>query len=83
MNWQRIKKLILANFDIATLKTLYPLVEISHRANDRNYMATVHQFNKSHRFIAVKGNPSEVLALCQYKLKDDVSVLLYQVRIIN
>ncbi|MEM7761773.1 MAG: HAD-IC family P-type ATPase, partial [Cyanobacteria bacterium P01_A01_bin.40] len=68
-----------ADFDIATLRTLYPLVEINHRANDRNYMATVHQFNTSHRFVAVKGNPSEVLALCQYKLKDDLSVLLTEI----
>jgi Ca2+-transporting ATPase len=61
-----------AELDIATLKTIYPLVEINHRANDRNYMATVHQFNKCHKLIAIKGNPSEVLALCQYKLKDDL-----------
>jgi len=61
-----------AGLDIATLRTLYPLVEINHRANDRNYMATVHQFNKSHKLIAVKGNPGEVLSLCQHKLQDDL-----------
>jgi P-type Ca2+ transporter type 2C len=68
-----------ADLDIATLKTLYPLVEINHRADGQNYMATVHQFNKSPKLIAVKGNPSEVLSLCQYKLQDDLSVPLTEI----
>lgn len=68
-----------ADLDIATLKTLYPLVEINHRADGQNYMATVHQFNKSHKLIAVKGNPSEVLALCQYKLQEDLPVPLAKI----
>jgi P-type Ca2+ transporter type 2C len=68
-----------ADLDIATLKTLYPLVEINHRADGQNYMATVHKFNKSHKLIAVKGNPLEVLSLCQYKLQDDLSVPLAEI----
>ncbi|MEL7418197.1 MAG: cation-transporting P-type ATPase [Cyanobacteria bacterium J06555_3] len=68
-----------AGLDITTLRTLYPLVEINHRANDRNYMATVHRFNKSHKFIAVKGNPTELLALCQYKLQNDLPVLIDEI----
>jgi Ca2+-transporting ATPase len=68
-----------ADLDVATLKTLYPLVEIKHRADGQNYMATVHQFNKSHKLVAVKGNPSEVLSLCQYKLQDDLSVPLAKI----
>ena len=68
-----------ADLDLATLKTLYPLVEIKHRADGQNYMATVHQFNKSHKLVAVKGNPSEVLSLCQYKLQDDLAVPLAEI----
>ncbi len=67
-----------ADLDIATIKTLYPLQEINHRADGQNYMATVHQFDRFQKFIAVKGNPSEVLALCQYKLIDDRAVSLSQ-----
>ncbi|MEN9520402.1 MAG: hypothetical protein RLZZ381_2990, partial [Cyanobacteriota bacterium] len=68
-----------ADLDLATLKTLYPLVEITHRGDGQNYMATVHQFNKSHKLIAVKGNPTEVLALCQYKLQDDLLIPLAEI----
>ena len=68
-----------AELYIAPLKTLYPLVEINHRANDRNYMATIHQFNESHKLVAVKGNPAEVLALCQYKLQNDLPVPLEEI----
>lgn len=60
-----------AGLDIATIRTLYPLQEINHRADGQNYMATVHQFDHSQKFIALKGNPSEVLTLCQYKLIKD------------
>lgn len=62
--------------DLVTLRTLYPLVEIKHRADSQNYMATVHQFNKSHKLIAVKGNPLEVLALCQHKIIDEQAVAI-------
>ncbi len=60
-----------AGLDISTVSALYPLLEINHRADGQNYMATVHQFDHSQKFIAVKGNPSEVLALCSYKLIDN------------
>ena len=56
-----------ANLDIPTLHTLYPLLETYHRANERNYMATVHQLDGTRRLIAVKGSPLEVLELCKYK----------------
>ena len=65
-----------ANLDILTLHTLYPLVETYHRANDRNYMATVHQLNGTRKLIAVKGSPLEVLELCQYQQLNGQSILL-------
>ncbi len=67
---------IAAGLDIATVQTLYPLLEINHRADDQNYMATVHQFDQSQKLIAVKGNPSEVLQLCRYQLQDNHLVTL-------
>ena len=68
-----------AGLDIATIKSLYPLLETTHRADGQNYMATVHQFNQAHKLIAVKGNPLEVLALCQYKLNNQQPVPLNKV----
>ena len=58
---------IAADLDIPTLLTLYPLIETYHRANKRNYMATVHQLDGTRRLIAVKGSPLEVLELCRYQ----------------
>ena len=64
-----------AGLDIPTLLTLYPLVETYHRANERNYMATVHQLEGERKLIAVKGSPLEVQELCKYKL-DGQPILL-------
>ncbi len=60
---------IAAKVDIATLPTQFPRLEISNRADGQNYMATVHKLNESQNLIAVKGNPLEVLALCNYQIK--------------
>ena len=62
--------------DIATIRTLYPLLEINHRADGQNYMTTVHQLDQSQKLIAVKGNPSEVLQLCGYQFQDNHPVTL-------
>ena len=68
-----------AGLDTATIQSLYPLLEINHRADGQNYMATVHQFDQSRQLIAVKGNPSEVLALSQHKLIDHQPVQLNKI----
>ncbi len=65
-----------AELDLAALQTQYPLTEINHRADGQNYMATVHQFGRWQKLIAVKGNPSEVLTLCAYRLKNGQPVTL-------
>ncbi|MGF1539680.1 MAG: cation-translocating P-type ATPase, partial [Pleurocapsa sp.] len=67
---------IAANLEPTVLQSLYPLLEINHRANERNYMVTVHRVNESQKLIAVKGNPSEVLALCNYRLHNGQPVVL-------
>ena len=61
---------ISAELDLKALQTQYPLREINHRADGQNYMATVHQHHDLPKLIAVKGNPSEVLTLCRYRLKN-------------
>ncbi|MEF3168766.1 MAG: cation-transporting P-type ATPase [Deltaproteobacteria bacterium] len=51
--------------DIHRLKTNTPRVKILHRAEQRNFMVTVHRLPSGRHFVAVKGSPSEVLALCR------------------
>ena len=67
---------IAAGLDVPTLLTLYPLVETYHRANQRNYMTTVHQLDGTRNLIAVKGSPIEVLELCRYKQLNGRSSLI-------
>lgn len=64
------------NLDIPTLLTLYPSLETYHRANERNYMATVHQLDGTRRLIAVKGSSLEVLELCKYRQLNGQPILL-------
>lgn len=54
-----------AGEDIHSLREHRPAVKVDYRAEDRPYMVTVHTLEDGQFFTAVKGSPSEVLALCQ------------------
>lgn len=62
---------IAAGIDIAQLRQTYPRLQIQHRADDRNLMITVHQSHSTTYLFAVKGNPVEVLALCDRYLDQE------------
>ena len=55
--------------DVLKLQRQYPRIAINHRSQERNFMRTVHFGDESQKLIAVKGNPTEVLELCVWKLK--------------
>ena len=59
-----------AGIDVRSLRERHPLLRISHRSENRNYMATVHEVFGGTRFNAVKGSPPEVLALCRWFIRD-------------
>jgi Ca2+-transporting ATPase len=61
---------IASGVDIVALRNKYPLSKLYHRSEDRNYMKTVHTTANGQQLIAVKGNPTEVLALCDEYIKD-------------
>lgn len=50
--------------DIEALRTVLPITDLRLRADDRNYMVSVHAQRDGTTFWAVKGSPGEVLALC-------------------
>ncbi len=54
-----------AGEDIHTLRAQRPAIKVDYRAEDRPYMITVHTLEDGQFFTAVKGSPSEVLALCR------------------
>ncbi|PMS38787.1 Ca2+-transporting ATPase [Trinickia symbiotica] len=60
-----------AGIDVNAVRMRHPQLKIAYRAEDRNYMCTLHRHAESGgHILAVKGNPVEVLALCDEQMKD-------------
>ncbi len=59
-----------ADVDVPSLRDRYPRLRMDYRAENRLYMSSVHAFDESHRLVAVKGNPAEVLALSRWHIRD-------------
>jgi P-type Ca2+ transporter type 2C len=60
---------ISAGVNVIDLRQKYPLVQTNLRTENRNIMSTIHQNHDQQQFVAVKGNPAEVVQLCQWRLK--------------
>ncbi|HEY9596880.1 MAG TPA: cation-transporting P-type ATPase, partial [Cyanophyceae cyanobacterium] len=56
--------------DVVSLRESYPMLKISHRSEECNYMSTLHLAPNGQKLLAVKGNPTEVLALCRWYSKN-------------
>ena len=54
--------------NISEINERYPRIETRFRTEDRHSMATLHGAGTAKRFLAVKGNPVEVLAMCEFQL---------------
>jgi len=67
---------ICAGVDIIQLRKIYPLLKIGYRAENRNYMATHHDYGAEGKIIALKGSPTEVLAMCDWHIKDGEKILI-------
>ena len=59
-----------AGLDVVQLRQGYPLLHTQQRAENHNVMRTWHTNHTHPRFLAVKGSPSEVLALCSWYMQD-------------
>ncbi|MEW5744569.1 MAG: cation-transporting P-type ATPase [Nitrospirota bacterium] len=59
-----------AGVDIIQLRDKLPLVKVTHRSENRNYMTTSHRFLNGGSLTALKGSPNEVLALCRWHIRD-------------
>jgi Ca2+-transporting ATPase len=59
-----------ADLDVEDLRSHYPLLKTTHRAEGRNYMGTVHTHpTKKGQFLALKGSPLDVLNMCGWQIK--------------
>jgi Ca2+-transporting ATPase len=54
--------------DIYALKARFPLKKMFHRAENRNFMVSVHDMAGGGQLTAIKGSPSEVLSFCSHCL---------------
>jgi P-type Ca2+ transporter type 2C len=72
-----------AGIEPIELRASYPTIRTIGRAEDRNYMCTLHKVHSSSGnsfqgplLVAVKGSPSEVLAMCRWQVRDQKRVPL-------
>ncbi len=67
---------ICAGVDIIQLRNMYPLLKINFRSENRNYMVTNHNYGSEGKIRAVKGSPTEVLAMCDWYIKDGEKIAI-------
>ncbi|XHR80446.1 MAG: cation-translocating P-type ATPase [Gloeotrichia echinulata GP01] len=60
---------ISAGVDIIQLRQKYSLVQTNLRSENRNIMSTIHRTDEQQQFVALKGNPAEVVEICQRRIK--------------
>lgn len=72
-----------AGIDPLATRSRYPTIRIIGRSEDRNFMCSLHEVahDGSGSFhgpllVAVKGSPSEVLAMCRWQIRDNKRVPL-------
>ncbi len=61
---------ISAGVDVIELRQKYQLLETNLRTENRNLMSTIHEIDNYHKLIAVKGNPAEMIEICQWWMKN-------------
>jgi P-type Ca2+ transporter type 2C len=59
-----------AGIDVAGLRRKSPVLQLRQRAESRAYMVTIHQIADGRKLIAVKGSPTEVLDLCDWRAQE-------------
>lgn len=81
---------VTSGFNVAEIRAIHPLLGITHRAEARNFMITRHGIKEpvdirqwagsagsaAGSLVAVKGNPQELLGLCEWFMKDGVDLPL-------
>jgi Ca2+-transporting ATPase len=65
-----VEAAIIAGIEVGALRGQYPRLSVHYRAENRQFMGTVHRGPGHGRLIAVKGSPAEVLGLCEFYLDD-------------
>ncbi|MFZ5453481.1 MAG: HAD-IC family P-type ATPase [Thermodesulfobacteriota bacterium] len=61
---------IKSGLDVKAVRRRYPLERINYRSEDRPFMGSFHQHTSKGKFLAIKGSPLEVLAMCDQYLRN-------------
>lgn len=61
---------ILGGVDVGHVRQEHPLLHMQHRAENHNFMSTLHTTPQHRRLLAVKGSPDEVLAMCSWFMQE-------------
>lgn len=70
---------ITAGVDVRALRDQNPLLRTNYRAENRQFMSTVHESGNPGKLIALKGSPVDVLTKCKHQIKDGQRVPLSEV----
>ena len=71
-----VRAAIRGGLDVEAVRTRHPRRATLERAEDRRYMVTVHDVAADQKLVIIKGDPSEVLALCQWRLHNGIVAAL-------
>jgi Ca2+-transporting ATPase len=83
---------ISSGIDVVAVRDGYPVLKINYRSENRNYVSTFHtmkppsvcfeqdnnkeMIGQKSYLVAVKGNPTEVLPMCSWQVKDGIKTPL-------
>ena len=67
-----VRAAIRAGLDVGAVRLRHPRRATLERAEDRRFMVTVHDAAADQKLVIVKGDPSEVLALCRWQLHNGI-----------
>jgi P-type Ca2+ transporter type 2C len=67
-----------ASVDIIGLRNQCPLIKTNYRSENRQFMGTLHDRHDHGCFIAIKGSPNEVLAMCDKHIRDGEAIPLVE-----
>lgn len=65
-----------AGLDVAALRREHPLLKMNHRSETRLFMGSQHQHGAQETFLALKGSPMDILALCDRQMRNGQEVPL-------
>ncbi|MGB6284587.1 MAG: HAD-IC family P-type ATPase, partial [Xanthobacteraceae bacterium] len=67
-----VRAAIRGGLDVEAVRARHPRRATLERAEDRRYMVTVHDVAADQKLVIIKGDPSEVLALCRWRLHNGI-----------